>query len=169
MVTVERQSAKVAGGKLLRARRPLVAVATDLLRPLQSARCTGIHQESQPPGLQGLVMAAGQRNKMLNLLPSSDDLFGAEQSSCSAKKRKAAHVAEEPEHVDVPLPDGRSIRVRACTKKSEDILELVFSYLTSEPFEFQAATRTYVRSGKFCRKKKRGDPNDGPDSEQDED
>ena len=106
---------------------------------------------------------------MLNLLPSSDDLFGAEQSSCSAKKRKAAHVAEEPEHVDVPLPDGRSIRVRACTKKSEDILELVFSYLTSEPFEFQAATRTYVRSGKFCRKKKRGDPNDGPDSEQDED
>ena len=100
-----------------------------------------------------------------------------EPSSRAVLPRKAAHVAEEPEHVDVPLPDGRSIRVRACTKKSEDIqvllepeaLELVFSYLTSEPFEFQAATRTYVRSGKFCRKKKRGDPNDGPDSEQDED
>ncbi|CAE7560104.1 unnamed protein product [Symbiodinium sp. CCMP2592] len=123
-----------------------------------------------------LTKHVAERNKMLKLLPQSDDLFGSDQqlSSSSSKKRKASQQAEqEKEHVDINIGDGRTVCVRACTKKSEDVqvllepeaLDVVFSYLTSEPFEFQAATRSYVRSGKFKKDKKNQPSEDSENAE----
>lgn len=153
------------------------------LRPTCYGLCSllGAAGSIKNPSLRAckaLSWLQAERNKLLHLMPSRDDLFDEdEQPSSAGKKRKAAHAHahEEPEHVDVPLPDGHSLRVRACTKKSENVqvllepeaLEMVFSYLTSVPFQFQTATRNYVRSGKF-RKRKGNEPEDDEDAEQDE-